>query len=126
MKTGKKAYVMHALWFKPDGGEDKYFEYYSAIAPLMKEVGARKLKSMAPERGIIGSFDPDLIYFVEFPSWEAFKKFANSSENHQVAHLREEALADSIMISCSRPSRSLSGETQFEETTREYNSEEAA
>lgn len=126
MKTSKKAYVMHALWFKPEGGEDKYFEYYRAIAPLLKEVGARKLKSMAPEREIIGSFDADLIYFVEFPSWDAFKEFANSSENHRVAHLREEALADSIMISCSRPCRSLSGETQIEGTTEEQDSEEAA
>lgn len=96
-------YMLNVLWFKPSGGREKYLRYTRAIRPLLKKVGARKLKGFVPRRAIVGQLDADLVFFVEFPSWVAYKQFANSAEYHQIAHLKTEALENSLLIQCSRP-----------------------
>jgi len=101
-----KIYMLNALWFKQDGGEARYHEYIKAIEPLVSAAGGRKLRSLVPTRGLIGDFDADLMFFVEYPDWDAFKKFANSADYHQVAHMREEAIEKSLLIRCDRPERS--------------------
>lgn len=101
-----RIYMMHAVWFKADGGEQAYRKYLKKWTPLIKQVGGRKLKSFAPEREIIGEFDANLIFFVEFPDWAAYKKLANSPQFHQIAYIREEALEKSLLIRCVRPEKS--------------------
>jgi len=79
------------------------------MSPLISKVGGRKLKSFIPERGLIGEFDADLLYFVEYPNWQAFKDFANSADYHRIAYIREEALDKQLLIRCGRPDRSFWG-----------------
>lgn len=98
-------YMLNALWFKAEGGEQRYREYMRAVGPLMRSVGGRKLKSFVSDREIIGEFDADLIFFVEYPDWQAFKDFANHPDHHKAAYLREEALEKSILVRCVRPER---------------------
>lgn len=101
--SDKKIFMLNAIWFKADGGEERYRQYLKAVTPLMKEVGGRRLKSFVPDRELIGEFDADLVFFVEYPDWSAFKRFANSPEYHQVAYIREEAVDKSLLIRCVRP-----------------------
>lgn len=100
--------MLNALWFKANGGEQKYREYLRAMTPLVKQVGGRRLKSFTTDRAIIGEFDADLIFFVEYPNWAAFKEFATSPEYHKIAYLREESTEKSILIRCVRPERGFS------------------
>lgn len=51
---------------------------------------------------MIGEFDADLLFMVEWPSREIFQAFINDSEFQAIHHLREEAIAKSLLIRCSR------------------------
>lgn len=106
-KKDLKIFMLNAVWFKPDGGEERYRKYMKAVGPLMRGVGGIKLKGFVPDREIIGEFDADLIFFVEYPDWQAYKDFANSADYHKLAYLKEEALDKSIMVCCKRPERSF-------------------
>ncbi len=97
--------MLNALWFKPDGGEQLYKEYLDLAIPMIEAVGGRKLKSFVPDRAIIGEFDADLVFFIEYPSWQAFRTFANSAEYHAIAYKREEAITNSLLIRCGRPNK---------------------
>lgn len=103
-----KVFMLNAIWFKADGGALRYRKYLKAISPLIRKVGGRRLKSFVPDRAVIGEFDADLVFFVEYPDWQAFKNFANSSDYHRIAYLREEAVEKSLLIRCSRPESSFS------------------
>jgi uncharacterized protein (DUF1330 family) len=100
-------YMLNAVWFKADTGEQLFRKYMKMIAPLIQRAGGRKLKSFVPDREIIGEFDADLLFFVEYPDWQAYKNVANSSEHHKVAYLKEKALEKSLLIRCNRPERSF-------------------
>ncbi len=103
-----RIYMLNALWFKPDGGEKRYRDYMRAMTPLMKRVGGRKLKSFVTDRAVVGEFDADLVFFVEYPNWQAFKEFANSADYHKIAYIREEAIEKSLLIRCVRPEKAFS------------------
>lgn len=105
MPDSEKVYMLNALWFKPDGGQAKYQEYGEAVAPFVAKHGGRKLKeTFVPEQALIGEFDADMIFFVEWPSWEAFQKFASDPEFQPVSKIREEAISKSLLIRCSMAS----------------------
>jgi len=106
-KQSSRIFMLNAVWFKPDNGEALYRKYMKIVGPLIKRVGGRKLKSFVPDRPLVGEFDADLLFFVEYPDWQAFKDFANSPEYHKVAYLKEEALEKSLLIRCGRPERSF-------------------
>jgi len=80
-----KIYMLNAIWYKPNGGEAKYRKYMKTVNPMIESVGGKRLRSLVPSRALIGEFDADLLYFVEFPDWDAYKKFANGSEYHRLA-----------------------------------------
>ena len=103
------AYMLNAVWFKGEKGERRYRDYLKEISPLIQQVGGRNLKSFIPQRGLVGEFDADLLFFIEYPSWQAYKNFANSAEYHKLAYMREEALDKQILIRCGRPDRSFWG-----------------
>ena len=99
---------MNVLWFKGEVGEQRYRDYLKVVNPLIKEVGGRRLKSFMPDRELIGEFDADMIFFVEYPDWSAYKQFANSPKYHQIAYIREEAVEKCLLIRCVRPDSSFS------------------
>lgn len=99
---GEKVYMLNALWFKEDGGAEKYAEYAAAAAPLVQALGGRLVESYTPQRALIGSWDPDLFFVVEWPNWETFLELPENPDYLKIAHLREEALRDSLLIRCKR------------------------
>lgn len=97
-----KIYMLNALWFKKDGGARKYAEYAVAAGPFVAEVGGKLVESYAPELAVIGEWDPDMFFVVEYPSWDAFTKLRQSAGYLKIVHLREEALEKSLLIRCQR------------------------
>ena len=101
----EKIYMLNALWFKPDGGAEKYMEYLKAATPFVEKYGGRKATpGYAPDKAVIGEFDADLVFLVEYPSWGAFKKMIADPEYlARAVPLREAAVAKSLLIRCRRP-----------------------
>jgi uncharacterized protein (DUF1330 family) len=93
-------YVLNALWFNPTGGMERYQEYLEAAGPIVFRHGGKKLDSYVPEEALIGEFDADLLFVVEWPSWEVFQAFLNDPEFHAIRNLREEAITKSLLIRC--------------------------
>lgn len=102
MNSDEKFYMLNVLWFKPDGGREKYGQYMAGAAPIVARFGGRPLPAFKPEKAVIGKFDADMIFFVEWPSWDVFKQFTADPEYQKVVGLREEAITDSLLIRCSR------------------------
>ena len=93
-------YMLNVLWFKPEGGTKRYNEYLRAAGPIVAKYGGKKLSSYLPEEAIIGEFDADLVFVVEWPSWERFQSFVSDPEFKAVRHLREEAITKSLLVRC--------------------------
>jgi uncharacterized protein (DUF1330 family) len=102
-----KVYMLNALWFKKDGGAKKYAEYAAAAAPFVRELGGKVVEGYSPEAAVIGEWNPDLFFVVEYPSWEAFLELPQHPGYQKIAHLRDEALRDSLLIRCRRQALSL-------------------
>jgi len=93
--------MLNALWFKPEGGRELYAQYLDAALPFIEAVGGEKLPSYEPDRAVIGEFDADLVFFIRYPSWEAFKKFlCNEEYREKAVPLREAAITSSLLIRC--------------------------
>lgn len=98
----EKVYMLNALWFKKDGGAAKYAEYAAAAEPFVNELGGKMIDGFTPDLALIGEWNPDLFFIVEWPSWDAFIKLPEDEGYKKIAHLREEALDDSLLIRCGR------------------------
>lgn len=96
----ERFFMLNALWFKEDGGAEKYNEYLAAAGPFVAKHGGIGHDAYAPEANIIGSFDADLVFFVEWPNEKAFTTFIADEGYQAVSHLREEAIRDSLLIRC--------------------------
>lgn len=93
-------YMFNALWFKEDGGAEKYSQYGQAAGPLVRKHGGIGGKGeYVPEQALIGEFDADLVFMVEWPSMAAFTDLMEDPEYQAIRHLREEAIVDSLLIS---------------------------
>jgi uncharacterized protein (DUF1330 family) len=93
-------YMLNALWFHPEGGRARYQEYLRAAGPIVARYGGRKLPSYVPEDAIIGEFDADLVFLVEWPSRDAFDTFIHDPEFEKVRELREAAITKSLLVRC--------------------------
>ncbi len=102
MAEDERIYMLNALWFEPDGGAEKYAEYAAAAAPFVEELGGRMLDGFIPEQSLIGEWEPDLFFIVEWPNLEAFLLLPRNPGYQAIASLREEALRDSLLIRCRR------------------------
>ncbi len=93
--------MLNALWFKPDGGAQRYAEYGEAVMPILSGVGAEMLfPPLAVEQPLEGGFDPDLIVLVRYPSWDAFNGMWQTEAYSKIAHLRTEALERAVLTRC--------------------------
>lgn len=91
-------FMFNALWFKEDGGAEKYNEYLQAAGPFVARHGGKSNDSYAPEQAVIGEFDADLVFMIEWPSFSAFTSLIQDPEYQAISHLREEAITDSLLI----------------------------
>jgi uncharacterized protein (DUF1330 family) len=98
----ERVYMLNVLWFQKDGGAAKYAQYAEAAGPFVAELGGRMLDGFTPKLALIGKWNPDLFFIVEWPTWEAFTKLPENPGYKKIAHLREEALEDSLLIRCDR------------------------
>lgn len=93
-------FMMNALWFKKEGGQEKYKEYGAAIAPLLQAAGAEVKESYSTEESLIGEWNPDTFFVVRYPNKAAFESMVSSPEYAKIKHLREEALENSLLVRC--------------------------
>jgi uncharacterized protein (DUF1330 family) len=91
-------YMFNALWFREDGGAQKYSEYLQAAGPFVSKHGGKVNDTYAPEQALIGEFDADLVFLVEWPSQEAFGSLFQDPGYQAIAYLREEAIVNSLLI----------------------------
>jgi uncharacterized protein (DUF1330 family) len=69
--------------------------------PLIEEAGADVLTPPMPlERALQGEFDPDLFFFVRYPSAEAFDRMWESEAYAAVARFRTDALDRVALTRC--------------------------
>ena len=101
-ETNEKIHMLNALWFKADGGAEKYAEYATAASPIVAKYGGEMIDSFVPELALIGEWDPDLFFIVEWPNWEAFLQLPQDPAYKKISHLRDEALTNSLLIRCKR------------------------
>ena len=97
-----KVYMLNVLWFKPDGGAATYGHYAKAVQPLLAAAGARVLDGYQPVHALIGDWDPDLLFIVEWPSWQVFQETVQGEAYAKIRHLREDALDRSLLIRCQK------------------------
>ena len=103
MNDKDSIYMLNALWFKPKDGHDKYKQYMKSVSPLLKKYGGRMHSDLyVPQDAIIGEFDADMIFFIEWPDWPTFMNFANDPDYEPVRQLRENAITKSLLIRCAK------------------------
>jgi uncharacterized protein (DUF1330 family) len=93
--------MFNALWFTDDGRE-RYAEYARAARPILDGVGAEVLFPPLPlGEALEGGFDPDLAFFVRYPSMDAFDAMTTSDDYGEIASLRTSALRKAVLTGCS-------------------------
>jgi uncharacterized protein (DUF1330 family) len=95
-------YMLNALWFT-EGGAETYRQYIREAGPIIAEVGGKPATpGFVPERALIGEFDADLVFVVEYPSWASFQALLEHEKYQEIRHLREEAITKSLLIRCGK------------------------
>lgn len=100
--SDERIYMLNVLWFKPNGGAERYREYLKGVNPIASRHGGKKFDSYIPQQELIGELGADLIFIVEWPNSASFEAFLSDPEFRQVRHLREEAITNSLLIRCRR------------------------
>jgi uncharacterized protein (DUF1330 family) len=92
--------MFNALWFA-EGGPASYAEYGAAAMPLLEEAGAEVLFPPLPlGEALEGDFDPDLAFFIRYPSAEAFDAMWTSDAYEEVSTHRTRALRKAVLTRC--------------------------
>jgi uncharacterized protein (DUF1330 family) len=91
-------FMFNALWFKEDSGAVKYAEYLQAAGPFVAKHGGTSDASYSPAQALIGEFDVDLVFLIEWPNFAAFTGLVSDPGYQAISHLREEAIRDSLLI----------------------------
>ncbi|MCB2185669.1 MAG: DUF1330 domain-containing protein [Deltaproteobacteria bacterium] len=102
MRDDQPFLMFNALWFKPDTGSATYKKYLALAAPVLRRHGGRLVTGGTPRQAIIGEFDADLVFFVEYPSWDAFQAMLADPEYKKALPFREEAIVKSLLIRCEK------------------------
>ena len=102
MADDNKMYMLNVLWFKSDGSAAKYQEYLNAVVPHVIRYGGRLTESYHLNESLIGEFDADLVFFVEWPNQKTFEDFRLDPDVKKTKRLREAAIRDSLLIRCSK------------------------
>lgn len=98
--TDARVFMLNALWFEPPDGAARYAAYAAAAAPFVAKHGGKLVAGYTPELALIGEWDPDLFFVVEWPSWEAFLALPEDPGYQKIAPLREQGLRKSLLIRC--------------------------
>ena len=102
MADDSMMYMLNVLWFKSDGGAAKYQEYLNIVVPHVIRYGGKLTESYHPIESLIGEFDADLVFVVEWPNQKVFEAFRLDPDVKKTKRLREAAIRDSLLIRCSK------------------------
>jgi len=91
-------FMFNALWFNEEGGAAKYAEYLQAAGPFVAKHGGKTDASYSPAQALIGEFDADLVFLIEWPNFAAFTSLIQDPGYQAISHLRTEAIRDSLLI----------------------------
>jgi len=91
-------FMFNALWFKEEGGAAKYGDYLQAAGPFVVKHGGKSDATYSPAQALIGEFDADLVFLVEWPNFAAFTGLIQDPGYQAISHLRDEAIRDSLLI----------------------------
>ena len=95
--------MANLLKFKPDGGKEKYQQYYQATMDLMLgKAITRKVYRGEGLQPVIGDEEWDEIALYEYPSIQVFIEMGRDEEYQKILTLRTEALLDSRLF-CTIP-----------------------
>jgi uncharacterized protein (DUF1330 family) len=89
--------MLNLLRFKPDGGAESYAAYAEAVTPLLEKCGGEVVYAGQPNELLIGEDRWDLMILVRYPTRAAFVGMVTSDDYLSIAHLREQALEDSVV-----------------------------
>lgn len=93
--------MLNGLWFHADDRRELYARYSQAVMPIIEEVGADVLfPPLALDEKLEGDFDPDLVFFIRYPSAEAFERMWRSDAYAKVSPLRSGALRRAVLTRC--------------------------
>lgn len=92
--------MLNALWYKPDGGREQYGEYLKAAQPFTDKYGGKAINICVPQHAIYGEMDADILFFVQWPNWKAFREFHDDPGYNAIKHLRGDAITKSLLIRC--------------------------
>jgi len=90
--------MLNMLKFKPDGGLAKYMQYGAAAGPLVAKVGGKTIFMGQAKSLLIGNDEWDMVFIVEYPEKANLPQLLMMPEYQAVAHLRHEALENSVLL----------------------------
>jgi len=64
--------MLNALWFKPEGGAEKYRKYLEVAGPITQKYQAKHSARMALFESLLGEFDADLVFLSNGPVLRLF------------------------------------------------------
>ncbi|MCB2227215.1 MAG: DUF1330 domain-containing protein [Desulfarculaceae bacterium] len=102
MPDDKPFLMLNALWFKPESGPESYRRYMKLAGPVLAKYGGRLVAGGEPRQAIIGEFDADLVFLVEYPSWQAFQDMLADPAYKEALPHREAAITKSLLIRCEK------------------------
>lgn len=99
-KSTEEAILLYAVWFKRPRGAEEYSEYLWEASPIAEKYGARRVGALIGREALNGSFDPDYIYMVAWPSIDAYYDFLKDPQYRAVAQLLPSAVEKTNVIHC--------------------------
>lgn len=99
-KPQEAAILLYAVWFKRPRGAEEYSEYLWEASPIAEKYGARRVGSLIGQEALNGSFNPDYIYLVAWPSIDAYYEFLKDPQYRAVAQLLPSAVEKTNVIHC--------------------------
>src|SRR3954467_5023872 len=91
--------MLNLLRFKPEGGEERYFEYAAAIAEVGERAGLRRVYIGRGAGALVagGGQEGDMVAISQHPSRQGFADMIRSPEYQAAKHLRTEALVEAAL-----------------------------
>ena len=96
--AGEKIYMLNALWFKKDGGAEKYAEYIEAVPATIAAYGGKYLVRGGATEKLEGAWEPRRMVVLEFESLERARQWWDSDVYRGPKALRRSASVGNVIL----------------------------
>lgn len=98
-QSGEPVTMLNLLRFRPDGGRERYEEYVAQTADVGARHGLQLAFAGVGERALVAEpgQEWDMVALVRYPDRRAFVEFVRDPDYRAVAHLRTEALLETVL-----------------------------